>query len=83
MPAADYPNYSLLAMIIGGFVFGIGAVASSGCISTALVKVGDGRITGLITMLSFIITVSSVNNGLLSNITAPLQNMTVHQDTMA
>ncbi|AIR11432.1 putative membrane protein (plasmid) [Ligilactobacillus salivarius] len=83
MPAADYPNYSLIAMIIGGFVFGIGAVASSGCISTALVKVGDGRITGLITMLSFIITVSSVNNGLLSNITAPLQNMTVHQDTMA
>lgn len=48
--------YSLIAVPIGGFIFGIGAVMTNGCITSTLVKVGDGRIIGILSLIVFAIT---------------------------
>lgn len=80
LPKPEYPDYSLIAMVIGSLLFGAGTVFASGCMSGTLVKVGDGRFTGLITLLTFALFVVSSNNGLLANITSPLQNITIKPD---
>ncbi|WP_242362482.1 YeeE/YedE family protein [Limosilactobacillus antri] len=77
----EYPDYSLFAMIIGSLLFGAGTVFASGCMSGTLVKVGDGRFTGLVSLLSFALFVVSSNNGLIANWTSPLQNISIKSDS--
>lgn len=81
LPKPEYPDYSLIAMIMGSIIFGAGTVFASGCMSGTLVKVGDGRFTGLIALLSFALFVVSSNNGLLANLTSPLQNISIKSDS--
>ncbi len=40
------PPFSLVSVAIGSFIFGIGAVMMNGCITSTLVKCGDGRVIG-------------------------------------
>lgn len=49
------PPFSLLSIAVGSVLFGFGAVISSGCLSSTLVKCGDGRIAGIICLSSFMI----------------------------
>ena len=63
IPAPSFKYFSLLATSIGGLLFGIGAVLSSGCITNALIKVGDGRITGIITSVFFMLGARMARDG--------------------
>lgn len=47
-------EFSFASVALGSFLFGFGAVLSNGCMTSTLVKSGDGRTLGLITLLSFI-----------------------------
>ncbi len=49
-------DFSFLAASIGGLLFGIGAVLSSGCLTSTLLKNGDGRLVSFFTLLGFIIS---------------------------
>lgn len=49
-------EFSFVSVAFGSFIFGFGAVLSNGCMTSTLVKSGDGRTLGLITLLSFIIS---------------------------
>ena len=57
------PPFSLLAVAIGSFLFGMGAVLSSGCLSGSLVKCGDGKVVGFIAMAMFMLTGYLVSAG--------------------
>ena len=46
----------MVAVPIGGFIFGIGAVLTNGCVTSTLVKVGDGRIIGILSLIVFATT---------------------------
>ena len=46
--------FPLIAAALGSFLFGAGAVLSSGCLTMSLVKCGDGRVAGLLSLISFI-----------------------------
>lgn len=48
-------SFSLVALPIGSMMFGFGAVMSSGCLTMSLVKFGDGRVLGLISIATFMI----------------------------
>ncbi|HHW95432.1 MAG TPA: YeeE/YedE family protein [Mogibacterium sp.] len=47
--------FSPVAVSIGSLMFGFGAVMAGGCLTMTLVKMGDGRLTGLISFTTFVI----------------------------
>lgn len=49
------PCFSLIAVPIGSMMFGFGAVMASGCLTMSLVKTGDGRITGIISLVTCVL----------------------------
>lgn len=51
-----FPPFSLLAVGLGSFLFGIGAVMANGCLTSTLVKCGDGRLVGWISLSGFVIS---------------------------
>lgn len=51
--APFFSCFSIFSVILGSFLFGFGAVMTSGCMTMTLVKSGDGRIIGLISLLTF------------------------------
>ena len=56
IPSPYFGCYSMVAVPIGGFIFGIGAVLTNGCVTSTLVKVGDGRIIGILSLIVFATT---------------------------
>ncbi|RSU00303.1 ABC transporter permease [Vagococcus vulneris] len=78
--ANEYGDFSILATVIGGLLFGIGAIFAHGCITIALIKTGDGRLTGLLTLLSFMFAASATKQGLLGNVSKDLQDSLVVSD---
>ena len=73
VPEPHLLMYSITSVILGGLMFGFGAVMTSGCITATLVKCGDGRVIGIISLLSFILTSYMAVEGPLSKITTKLQ----------
>ncbi|HZY15097.1 MAG TPA: YeeE/YedE thiosulfate transporter family protein, partial [Ramlibacter sp.] len=58
------PRWLWLSALVGGGLFGIGMVLSSGCISKNLVRVGDGNLKALVVMLVTGITAFATLKGL-------------------
>ena len=80
IPPISFKYFSLLATSIGGLIFGVGAVLCSGCITAALMKVGDGRITGIISIIFFMIGASMARSGILKVIGQFLASQTLMKD---
>ena len=56
IPSPFFGCYSMVAVPLGAFIFGVGAVLTNGCITSTLVKVGDGRIIGILSLVVFATT---------------------------
>ncbi len=82
LPPVVFKYFSLLATSLGGFIFGIGAVLCSGCITGQLIKVGDGRITGIISSIFFMIGVATARSGALKGLSQFLFSQTLVQDDL-
>lgn len=65
--------FPLAATVIGGLLFGLGALIANGCITTTLVKVGDGRLAGFMSLFSFMIVGVASQKGFLSPLVAKLR----------
>ncbi|MGX7024936.1 YeeE/YedE family protein [Vagococcus hydrophili] len=66
IPETEYKSFSVMAIMLGSFIFGFGAVMSQGCIVSTLIKVGDGRLVGLMSLLSFMLFTSMSKKGVLN-----------------
>lgn len=55
IPGADFIRPVALSTVIGGLIFGIGMVISSGCASGTLMRIGEGFQIQIITLIFFII----------------------------
>lgn len=53
-PRAGFMRFPLLQVALGSFMFGFGAVMANGCTTSSLVKSGDGRMIGILSVLTFI-----------------------------
>jgi len=82
VPAVSFKYFSMLATGIGGLIFGVGAVLCSGCITGALVKIGDGRITGIISTIFFMIGVLCSRSGILKAVSQLLFSKTLIKDEL-
>ena len=60
--------FPLAATVIGGLLFGLGALIANGCITTTLVKVGDGRLAGFMSLFSFMIVGVASQKGFLRSL---------------
>ena len=66
IPAPEAESFSYWSVVIGGLIFGVGAVLGNGCCGIAFLKLGDGRPTGLITLVTFALTAAATKQGILS-----------------
>lgn len=57
--------FSLLTVGVGSLMFGIGAVMASGCITSSVIKSGDGRVVGFISIVFFLFGYYLANTGFL------------------
>lgn len=78
----NYDDFSLLAVAIGSFIFGFGAVIANGCMTSSLIKFGDGRIVGIISVVTFMITGYICTNGFLANLTERIGEISLVEDNL-
>lgn len=84
MPPANYENFSVLATILGGLLFGLGAILANGCITSSLIKTGDGRFVGFVSLGAFSFVATASKGGILSNCIKHIQqNYWVMEDNVA
>ncbi len=74
LPTLEYKAFSLVSVLIGSTMFGFGSILAHGCITTSLIKTGDGRLSGIMSLLSFVIFASAASQGFLSGFTKMLQS---------
>lgn len=72
VPEPELLSFSLTAVIIGSFIYGFGAVMMNGCMTASLLKSGDGRIIGFVSILAFILGTYISTNSFLKPLTQSL-----------
>ena len=82
LPTISFKYFSLLSTISGGLTFGAGTVLCSGCITGALIKAGDGRITGIISITFFMLGTSIARIGAMKSVTQFLFTKTLIKDEL-
>ena len=60
------PNLPILALFLGGGLFGIGMVLTRGCVSRATILLGTGNLRSLLVLLIFAITAHATLKGILA-----------------
>ncbi|WP_094243666.1 YeeE/YedE family protein [Tetragenococcus halophilus] len=78
----EQASFSLLAATIGGLMFGFGAILANGCVVSSLLKVGDGRLAGVMSLLSFAIVAAAATQGLLAPLVGSMQTTFVVNDQL-
>ena len=82
VPSPQFRYFSFLSVAIGGFIFGFGAVLSNGCVTSTLVKVGDGRFTGIVSIIAFVLGVAIAKTGILKPLTQFLASKILIKDEL-
>lgn len=80
IPAVQYKPFSLIATALGSLLFGLGCVLAHGCITISFIKIGDGRLVGIFSLLSFAIFASASRQGFLKSTTMQVQSYLSVQD---
>ena len=77
IPAPEADSFSLFNVALGSLLFGFGAVVANGCCGIALVKLGDGRLTGWMTFFGFVLTAAATKQGMIHPISERLSDIAV------
>lgn len=56
IPKPGFMRFPLIGVAVGSLMFGFGAVMCNGCTTSSLIKSGDGRIIGLLSVATFILS---------------------------
>lgn len=78
--AADMP---VLAIVVGGLMFGVGMVLTRGCISRLTVLTASGNLRALTVLVIFAITAHAALKGVLSPLRTTLGSVTLPVDSAA
>ena len=81
VPMPELKGFPLISVMIGSFIFGFGAVLTNGCITSSLVKTGDGRLTGIISVITFTLGAAFAKQGALKPVTQALASQVLVSDT--
>ena len=61
----DYPSFMPLAVIVGGFMFGIGIILAGGCASGTWYRSGEGLVGSWIALAMYALSASAMKTGVL------------------
>lgn len=78
----SFPSYSLAAVVLGSLIFGIGMVLAQGCVLDNLVQIGELRLSSLVTLIVFTLTLVEYNLGSFTNNFAALESQTLTADNL-
>lgn len=78
----EYKSFSLVAVAVGSLLFGLGCIFAHGCITISFIKIGDGRLVGLFSLLSFAVFAVASRQGYLKEITGFMQSHIKVQDSL-
>lgn len=70
-------NFAPVAIVLGGFLFGLGIVLAGGCASGIVYRLGEGQLAAMIAIVGFFFGVATTADGILSPISKYLKGMTV------
>lgn len=76
-------TFSILSIIVGGFVFGIGIILAGGCATGTWYRAGEGLIGSWAALAFYMLTAAMMKTGVLSGFTAKASSMTVVNNSMA
>lgn len=78
-----YEDYSLVATVIGSFVFGIGIIMAGGCATGTWYRAGEGLIGSWIALLFYMISAAAMKFGSLKSVNNWLSQYGVINDNIA
>ncbi len=70
-------NFVPLAIVLGGFLFGLGIVLAGGCASGIVYRVGEGQMAAVIAVIGFFFGIGMTTDGLLSPVNKLLKSYNV------
>ena len=82
VPMPKLKGFPLISVMLGSFIFGFGAVLTNGCITSSLVKTGDGRLTGSVSGITFTLGAAFAKQGALKPVTQALASQLLIADTL-
>lgn len=82
VPMPKLKGFPLISVMLGSFIFGFGAVLTNGCITSSLVKTGDGRLTGIVSVITFTLGAAFAKQGALKPVTQALASQLLIADTL-
>ncbi len=82
VPEAKLKDFPIISVVLGSFMFGFGAVLTNGCVCSSLIKTGDGRLIGIISILTFILGAAFAKQGGLEPVTKALASKTIVSDNL-
>lgn len=82
VPMPKLKGFPLVSVMLGSFIFGFGAVLTNGCITSSLVKTGDGRLTGIVSVITFTLGAAFAKQGALKPVTQALASQLLIADTL-
>lgn len=82
IPGPKMADFSLFRIGLGSLMFGVGAVLCNGCIVSSLLKCGDGRLIGWISVPIFTLSAYTAKGGWLASTTKSLDKVWSVPDTL-
>lgn len=79
-PSPD--NFAPWAVIVGGFVFGMGIILAGGCASGTWYRSGEGLIGSWIALVMYALSAAAMKTGILSGLNDALANHTINATTI-
>ncbi|MDO4928175.1 MAG: YeeE/YedE thiosulfate transporter family protein [Corynebacterium sp.] len=79
-PSPD--NFAPLAVIVGGFVFGMGIILAGGCASGTWYRSGEGLIGSWIALVMYALSAAAMKTGILSGLNDALGDITINATSM-
>jgi uncharacterized membrane protein YedE/YeeE len=70
-------NFAPVAIVLGGFLFGLGIVLAGGCASGIVYRLGEGQLAAMIAIVGFFFGIAMTADGILSPISKYLKGFTV------
>ena len=70
----NYPSFAPLAVIVGGFMFGIGIILAGGCASGTWYRSGEGLVGSWVALAMYALSASAMKTGVLSGFNAGMKS---------
>ncbi|UDL77477.1 YeeE/YedE thiosulfate transporter family protein [Corynebacterium uberis] len=78
----EVDNFAPAAVIVGGFVFGVGIVLAGGCASGTWYRAGEGLVGSWVALVAYALSAAAMKTGALHPLNSWLRSQTVEATTL-